>query len=75
VILLDAGSQWWSTLAAGGANGGARQRRVEEGRRGSNLIEIGSYGGGTVRGTHLGGTTGIVRQQLGLTATTCFLAR
>jgi hypothetical protein len=48
------GSRWWSTLAAGGAIGGAHRKRVEEGRRGSNLIEIGSYGGGTARRTHLG---------------------
>jgi hypothetical protein len=49
-----AGSRRWSTPAAGGTIGGARRRRAEEGRRGSNLIEIGSYGGGMVRRTHLG---------------------
>jgi hypothetical protein len=49
-----AGSRRWSTPAADGTIGGARRRWAEEGRRGSNLIEIGSYGGGTVRRTHLG---------------------
>jgi hypothetical protein len=49
-----AGSHWWSTPAAGGVIRGACWRHPEEGRRGSNLIEIGSYGGGTVRITHLG---------------------
>jgi hypothetical protein len=49
-----AGSRRWSTRAAGGASGGARQRQAEEGHRGSNLIKIGSYRGGTMRRTHLG---------------------
>jgi hypothetical protein len=34
--------------------GGARQRRAKEVHRGSKLIKQGSYGGGAVRGTHLG---------------------
>jgi hypothetical protein len=49
-----AGSWWWSTPAAGGAIGGAHRRRAEEGRRGSNLVEIGSNGGSTARRTRLG---------------------
>jgi hypothetical protein len=35
--------------------GGARQRPVKEGHQGSKLVELGSYGGGAARGTHLDG--------------------
>jgi hypothetical protein len=49
-----AGSHRWRTPAVGGAIGGAFWRQAEEGHRGSNLIECGSYGGSTVRRTHLG---------------------
>jgi hypothetical protein len=48
-----AGSRRWSTPAADGAIGGAHQRQAEEGRQGSNLAEVGSYGGGTARRTLL----------------------
>jgi hypothetical protein len=35
--------------------GGARQRPMKEGHQGSKLVELGSYGGGAARGTHLDG--------------------
>jgi hypothetical protein len=54
--------------------GGAHQRRPKEVCRGSKLIEIGSYGGGS-EGNSPRGSTGAGRQRLGLAAMTCFLAR
>jgi hypothetical protein len=42
------------TPMAYSAMGGAHRRRANKVHQGSKLIEIGSYGDGAVRGTHLG---------------------